>query len=456
MNHSFARPYFVKHTRTSGGYLPSQVASFYNFPKVTVSTLKPVYLIELGGGYNGTAISQWCQLNNYPIPILNFVGLDGATNDYTGNPQSADVEVVLDICCVIGGQAAMTDAPANITVVFVPNSNQGFVDAINYVAQKGNCTCGISWGSAEKEWGTSAIAQMDKAFANGVANGVTYFVAAGDSGASDGESGLNADYPGSSPYVVCCGGTTIVVQNNQITNEVPWNEGGGATGGGFSAVEDAPSWQKGFIPAGQLRGVPDLCADADPETGYSIATFGVVGGTSAVAPLMAGFFGVANSVRKTPLGLVNPMLYANEKLGFRDIVAGNNSGYSSATGWDAASGLGSPLGAALFNILVNAIPNPPTPPTPPTPPVPPTPVAGPTLAQVLSVVNSTFQEVESKVGFMVRPYLAYTNSQVDANLTKLFNNNAVVWGKAGEWLVFDEPSDLKKLLGLNSKCCKQQ
>ena len=74
-------------------------------------------------------------------------------------------------------------------------------------------------------------------------------------------------------------------------NDLASNEG--ATGGGFSSVFRAPAWQAADLARYKQsnRGVPDVAADADPETGYDVRVDGspvVLGGTSAVAPLWSG------------------------------------------------------------------------------------------------------------------------------------------------------------------------
>lgn len=431
--------YVQRNTRASGGFLPSQIAQFENFPKVTVSSIPTIYLVELGGGFNASLINQWCDTNGYPHPNLSSVGVQGAANSYTGNPDSADVEVVLDICCAIGIVAYMTGKAANIVVVFAPNSDSGFNAALDYVGKQGNCTCGISWGSDEHNYSSSTLQVMDLTMKAGAANGVTYCAAAGDNGASDGDSGLNADYPGSSPWCVSCGGTTISVNNNQIVSEVVWNAGGGATGGGYSVLETVPTWQNGFVPSGKGRGVPDLSLDADPSSGWSIATFGVVGGTSAVAPSMAAFFAVASAVKGSAVGYVNPVLYANEPTCFKDITVGNNSGYAASTGWDAASGLGVPIGDKLLAALVGNVTVPPPvtpppvlpppvvpPPVLPPPIVPPPPVVPPVLtlnkvlSDVVNLTNATMANVEGRSYYFVRPYLEAADAQLVANFHKLF------------------------------------
>jgi len=405
------RPYFhlggMSAVDTS--YTPAQIASFYSFPKVTSGPEQKIAVIELGGGYDANAINSLFTQWGLPHPIITDLSVGGAANSYSGNPSSADGEVILDIVVAAAAYSHCTGTPANIVVVFAPNSNQGFVDAVNTLAN-GNVasTCGISWGSAENNWGPTAIQQMDAAFAKGVANGVTFCVASGDAGSGDGGQGNNADYPGSSPYVVCCGGTTIMVQNNAIVNEVVWNVGGGATGGGFSSVEQVPSWQKGFVPVGRLRGVPDLCADADPATGY-ITPFGPIGGTSAVAPLMAAYFAVCNKGLNKRLGLVNPLLYANEP-DFKDIVQGNNGSFSATQGWDAASGLGSPIGTKLINSFAGN----------PTPPTPPTPGPGPTEVQVIAAIDRTFAVIETQTPPWMRSVLNYINIAIDQAVHQLY------------------------------------
>ena len=83
-------------------------------------------------------------------------------------------------------------------------------------------------------------------------------------------------------------------------------------------------------PFGKGRMVPDVAADADPNTGYNVFVHGaktVVGGTSAVAPLYAGLFAAFGK----KLGFVTPSLYQNQP-DFNDITSGGNGYYSAAPG----------------------------------------------------------------------------------------------------------------------------
>ncbi len=292
--------------------------------------------------------------------------------------------------------------------------------------------------SPEDQWDVPSMQAMDAAFA-----GKTVCCASGDNGSGDGETGQHADFPGSSPHAVCCGGTSILtsVVNGvlTITNESVWNGGsqGGAGGGGFSTTFPAPAYQTGFVPHGKGRGVPDLAAAADPASGWD-TPFGPIGGTSAVAPFLAAYFAVVNatlaSAGQEPITDPHSTMYVNEPTCFRDCVSGNNGAYSALKGWDAASGLGMPICttlAAAFRSGVVApppvVPPPVLPPpiTPPgTPPVTPPVASGPTLAQTLAAVNGFFLALESHVPRSLKPLLVYVNAQLNVALTKF-------WGTTG-------------------------
>jgi kumamolisin len=214
------------------------------------------------------------------------------------------------------------------------------------------------------------MAALDAACQSAAALGITVTVAAGDNGSTDGVTGgqNHVDFPASSPHVLACGGTKLIGSGNTITSEVVWNEltnNEGATGGGVSNVFPLPSWQSGAgvpKPTNSTggRGVPDVAGDADPSTGYAIRVDGknmVIGGTSAVAPLWAGLIAVANAQNGKSAGFIQPAIYsAKGKAGFNDITSGTNYtgtpvGFSARAGWDACTGLGSPVGTKLIAVV---------------------------------------------------------------------------------------------------------
>jgi len=342
-------------------YLPRQVAGFYSFPLDADGSGETIGIIELGGGYKTADIQQYFQGQNIAPPEVVAISVDGGANTPT-NPNGADSEVLLDI------EVAASIAPgAKIAVYFAANTDQGFLDAVTTAVHDTTnhpSVISISWGGPESSWTQETMTAFDDALQSAAALGVTITVACGDNGSTDGVSGdaSHVDFPASSPHVLACGGTEITTNGTKLSGEVVWNDeaqGGGATGGGVSAVFALPTWQKNAnVPAAGGkggRGLPDVAGDAAPETGYQIQVDGqseVVGGTSAVAPLWAGLIALLNEKLGKPVGFLNPQIYP--LLGtaaFRDITQGNNGAYSAGPGWDACTGLGSPVGNSLLSEL---------------------------------------------------------------------------------------------------------
>lgn len=382
---------------------PITLGSYYGIP-TTYNNVKltgqgqTIGIIELGGGYNTSDLNKYfSDLGLSPNRKITSVFVDGAINDTSD--QNSSTEVVLDI--EVAGTLAYN---ANIVVYFGQNTTQGFYNAIHtaiYDTVNKPSIISISWGAPESEWATSDMRSYDALFSYAVNKGINIFVAAGDNGSSDGvDRSLNVDFPGSSPNVISCGGTSVSNLSNQ-NSEVVWNNNNGnATGGGFSNMFSTPSYQTSIgsslttiktaknptisnnnnssypylitingayqnvtqtSSALKSRGVPDVCANADPNYGYNIYLYGsymIVGGTSAVAPFWASVTALLNQINNgNSIGFINTKLYANPSV-MKDITIGNNdtdagtSGlYNATTGWDAASGLGSIQGSSLFNLL---------------------------------------------------------------------------------------------------------
>jgi subtilase family serine protease len=164
---------------------------------------------------------------------------------------------------------------------------------------------------------------------------------------SAGDGGTGAQYPCTSKGVTCVGGTTLLPTPALLrASETGWSSGGG----GCSAFEVSPSYQSGVGPCGSTRAVPDIAADADPNTGvavYDNGSYYQVGGTSLATLLMAGLFADIMAARTTfgqvQFNYLNPPLYAgavrNRLYFFFDVVLGNN-GYPAGVGYDLVTGLG--------------------------------------------------------------------------------------------------------------------
>ncbi len=346
----------------SASYTPPQLGEIYRFPPKTDGAGQTIAIIELGGGYEQSDLDEYFRGLHIPTPSVVSVGVGGATNSPGTDRSGADGEVLLDI------EVAGALSPAStILVYFAPNTDAGFVDAIAD-ASHANPTptaMSISWGQSEDLWTEQARVAMDDALLDSVALGVTVTAAAGDNGSTNGRAdGSNhADFPASSPHALACGGTTLHATVTKVTSETVWNNGrgGGATGGGVSAVFARPSWQASAgVPDSSSklggRGIPDVAGNADPNTGYEVLVHGsrvVFGGTSAVAPLWAALVARCAQSLGEPLGLLQPKLYALTT-GFRDITVGNNGGFSAEKGWDACTGLGTPRGEELLAALADS------------------------------------------------------------------------------------------------------
>ena len=201
-----------------------------------------------------------------------------------------------------------------------------------------------------------------------VALGMSHFVATGDNGAWT--CGQDADaagsFPSTLPTVTAVGGTSVFESLQGVYfKEAAWGSpiDQSGTGGGTSQYYSLPDYQKNVEQAAghHNRQVPDVAANADPNTGFSIIFLGqavMAGGTSASTPLWAATVALIDQDLKAKgmreVGFANPALYwmgdNQSKLPtkpFHDVTAGNNLAYDAGPGWDFATGWGSMDGVAL-------------------------------------------------------------------------------------------------------------
>lgn len=376
------------HNAPSGSLSPLDVAKLYNFPAGLDGTGQCIGVIELnnidpstdmptGTGFNQADLQTFFSNLSLSTPQVRALSVDGGAN-VPGPDPNADGEVTLDI------EVAGAVAPgAKIAVYFAPNTSRGFIDALTQAvhdSENSPSVVSISWGSAEDFQPQQMLDGLEQALEDAAALGVTVCCASGDDGSADmrpdrWDGVPHVDFPASSPFALACGGTKLIGSGMNITEEAVWNEGvrGGGGGGGVSNKFARPDYQSPFnIPASPSgnngRGVPDVSGDADPATGYEIflaGSPGVIGGTSAVAPLWAGLIARMNQrlvgIGSKPVGFLNPLIYrtfGNGNGAFRDVTVGNNdltgtlNGlYPAGPGWDAATGFGTPNGTNLLKVL---------------------------------------------------------------------------------------------------------
>ncbi len=273
------------------------------------------------------------------------------------NPANRNVVVSNPRCTVF-------QTLANLT----PSNSLGYLvnDAVPYAVSNGANIISMSWAAAESAASCSTWQSESSYFSNAASAGAIPVASSGDSGAFDGTSSPTVSYPASDPCVVGVGGTTLAVSSsNSWSSEVVWNDQYGSSGGGVSSCFTEPSYQSSHgiqvttsggssTPAG--RSVPDVAYDADVLTGFwvydtsSFSGWVQVGGTSAGAPQWATVFADAlSSGTSVNGGSVHGSLYGLIGTSdFHDITSGNNNYYFATSGYDATTGVGTPVESNLL------------------------------------------------------------------------------------------------------------
>ncbi len=405
VSHTNASPQAPKATQS--GYGPSDLNGAYDGTALQQAggqgSNQTVAIFELDG-YQSSDVTTYFQNYSLGNPSITNVSVDG----FNGSAGAGAIEVELDIEVV----AAM--APKAAQVVYEgPNTTQGVNDTYNQIVTDNKAqVMTTSWGECESQSGNAELQTLDNIFKQGASQGISMYAAAGDSGAYDcGDTNLAVDSPAGDPYITGVGGTNLQISNGAYGSESVWSnpadtqqspEGAGG-GGGISSFFPQPSWQTGPGVKNQYsngnREVPDVSADADPQTGYAVyctvsaagcSSSGgwiVVGGTSAAAPLWAGSTANINDYlqkqQKSRVGFANPVLYGLEnaqqpKTPFHDVTSGNNLYYPATPGYDEASGWGSP---DIYNIAQDIAGGVNPPPPSPTPSPTSTPSPSPTATQ---------------------------------------------------------------------------
>jgi len=325
--------------------------------------------------YTPSDIQAYQSCYGTSVPVSD-VPVDGGANGIQQGEAALDIEVVVGL------------APgASVNVYSGPNSGSGPIDT--YSRMVGDDTAkvlSVSWGQCEASMDPVVRSTEQSLFAMAATQGQSVLAASGDSGASDcysanppnGQTQLAVDDPADQPDVTGVGGTTLTQASANAPTETAWNSGLNAGGGGNSSDFVAPAWQQvpgaqssdtaytcGTAPNAnqQCREVPDVSASADPQRGdviYFGGGWGVIGGTSAAAPLWAAVVAATDQGCATTAGLLGPAMYsAAGAAAFNDVTSGSNSlfpplKYLARPGYDLATGWGSPRAAALLTLLTGS------------------------------------------------------------------------------------------------------
>nr|AFG19435.1 MycH5 [Streptomyces flaveolus] len=350
----------------AGGYTPAQFRTAYSMKNLSASyngSGQTVGLIEFDA-FKQSDIDAWTKYFGQPSVNARVVPVNGGVR----SPGSDQLEVTLDV------ESVAATAPNAAQIVYeAPNSDNAWVDEMAKIAGDNQITIlSGSWLNGEKCESAPIQASHDS-YTQMVAQGVTLLSASGDWGATGcgyqgDNSTVQADYPPSDPLFTGVGGTQLRTSDSAGTyqSESCWNQGGSGntrSGGGYSQIFARPDWQPG---TNKYRSVPDVALDADYGAGavsvYMNGGWQDVGGTSASAPLWAGYIAMVNqkagAAGKGNLGAMNPTIYAvaqSSRYGsaFHDVTTGDNGTYNADTGYDLCTGWGSMQGDNLADPLID-------------------------------------------------------------------------------------------------------
>ncbi len=393
---------------TVKGYTPDQIKGAYGISGYDGAGQTVAIIDAFASPTILQDVNQWS--NNRGLPTMNPSqlvqvvppGIYKHPENPQQDPQGWYGEETLDVEAVHGMAPA-----AKIVYVGAPNNRQDLDAALNHVVDQRLAqivTNSYGFGTTEL-LPPGYVKPMEDTLIQAAIEGIGVYFSSGDNGDESSSFGFaTTDWPASSPWVTAVGGTSLGINaSNQRAVETGWGTSNyncdGATlactrtgwlygaGGGVSVVFAEPWYQQmaGLTLSG--RGLPDVAALADPQTGLLVGQTQSfpngnyydeyrIGGTSLASPLFAGIMALADQKAGHPHGFANPLIYDNpaafyDVLSVKTAVArrnfNNSVDASSGTadrlrtfddysgspsqhtnqGWDNVTGLGTPNASFL-------------------------------------------------------------------------------------------------------------
>ncbi len=306
--------------------------------------------------YQTSDIAAYLQLLGSPATQISHLG--NVTLGGGASFGSSESEVVLDIDAVMGL------APGADVVVYdasFSGAGSSFQNVFNRMLNDGVDIISNSWAYCEDQTSQADVESIESILQAAAASGISVYSGSGDSGSTCLDGAANtAAVPATAPHITAVGGTSLAAGAGGIYRGETWWDGSASTpqtgqgGFGTSRFFARPAYQDGFTTSAR-RSVPDVAANADPNTGLIICqadaggcpTPYLYGGTSLSTPVWAAFTALLNQARGSPLGFANASLYP---------LAGGEGFHSAGSmGSDFAHvGLGSPNVSAL-NLLLQGM-----------------------------------------------------------------------------------------------------
>ncbi|KII88003.1 hypothetical protein PLICRDRAFT_55032 [Plicaturopsis crispa FD-325 SS-3] len=355
-------------------------------PSSCSSTITPACLQALYGipttaateSSNKLAVSGYIQQYANKADLKTFLGdyrtdissstsftlktLDGGSNSQSATPGT---EANLDIQYTVGVATGVPVTFISVGDDYQDGDLEGFLDTINLLLGEDSPpqVLTTSYGQNEDTMSRSLSNKLCDAYAQLGSRGTSILFASGDGGVSGSQSGSCSKFvptfPSGCPYMTSVGATTGISPEKAAD----------FSSGGFSNYFGIPDYQASAVKTflsdlgstnkgkynASGRGYPDVSAQGENvEIVVSGSKTGVAG-TSCASPIFASVVSLLNdeliSAGKSPLGFLNPFLYANASA-LNDVTSGDNpgcstNGFSAVKGWDPVTGLGTPNYAAL-------------------------------------------------------------------------------------------------------------
>ena len=326
------------------GHNPNEFTSIYGGSGQTTGAGVTVGIITQGSLTNVRNDLNSFTAQNGLATVLTQTVQTGATSTDT----SGDGEWDLDSQDIVGMAGGSVGKLIFYNIPTLANTNLT-ADINTAVSRNEAKIINVSLGECETSaQGDGSAAAQDQSFATAVAQGQTFSISTGDSGADEcGNGGTTPSWPAASQFVIAVAGTTLNASTTTWSSETVW----AGSGGSQSTFEPKPSWQT--LWTGPRRGVADVAFDGNPSSGARVIVRGAtqqIGGTSLSAPLFSGLWARVIAAKGTAIGFAGPLIYQLPTSSFHDVTSGNNAGSTAAVGYDLASGRGSMI---ISSVLAN-------------------------------------------------------------------------------------------------------
>lgn len=365
-DHGGANSQFAGGSGSGGSYTGKDFRAAY-VPSVPLTGKGQVVGILEFAGYRASDITTYETTSGMAAVPLQNVYLNGYVGGNPNLESAADIELVV----------SMAPGLSKAVIYGASYGQAGVHDVLNEMA---NPTQGEPLPA---QISTSYYFFYDQnvydALKQLTVQGQALFVASGDFGSYNEVTGSGAFPPSDHPLVTSVGGTQLQTSSpgtGWVFETAVQFSGGGFSPWGADPQFAIPYYQLGMdFTAAQgsttTRNAPDVAMVATNIRVFENGAWVYFAGTSASAPLWAGFWALVNEQAaysgRPRLGFANPPLYFIAKgpaytSSFHDITTGNNfnatnpTKYPAVPGFDLVTGWGSPNGPGLIDVLTRPSP----------------------------------------------------------------------------------------------------